>query len=90
MRRECLVLLLQAAADRGGTDLTVLSVTSTDNTTVHSARDAVLHLAVVLGQVVHIVGTGFLHITKGSRVNDVADLEALDGLRKENPMKKYL
>ena len=42
--------------------------------------DAVVHLEVKLGELVLLVGTGFLDITQRGGINDVTDNKTLDGL----------
>ena len=45
-----------------------------------SGLNAVVHLEVELGELVLLVSRGVLDITKGGRIDDITDNEALDGL----------
>lgn len=47
---------------------------------MHGGLDAVEHLEVQFGELVFLVGGGFLDITERRGVDDVADDESLDGL----------
>jgi hypothetical protein len=47
---------------------------------MHGGFDAVEHLEVQFGELVFLVGGGFLDITEGGGIDDVADNESLDGL----------
>lgn len=65
---------------RRSTDPAVSFGTATDNTLMDSGLNAVVHLEVELGELVLLVSRGVLDITKGGRIDDVTDNEALDGL----------
>ncbi len=47
---------------------------------MHGGFDAVEHLKVQFRELVFLVSGGFLDITEGRGINDVADNESLDGL----------
>eukprot|EP01135_Chromosphaera_perkinsii_P006893 Nk52_evm48s621 gene=Nk52_evmTU48s621 len=63
-----------------GSDLAINSRTITNNLRVNSARNAVVHLNVQLGQGIGIIDRSFHDITESSLFNNVTDQESLDGL----------
>lgn len=65
---------------RRGADTASLTGTTTNNTLMHSGFDAVEHLKVQFRELVFLVSGGFLDITEGRGIDDVADNESLDGL----------
>ena len=65
---------------RRSTDAASLTGVTTDNTLMDGCFDAVEHLEVQFGELVFLVGGGFLDITEGGGIDDVADNESLDGL----------
>ena len=65
---------------RRSADTASLTGTTTDNTLMHSGFDAVEHLQVQFRELVFLVSGGFLDITEGRGIDDVADNESLDGL----------
>jgi hypothetical protein len=75
-----LAVLVVADARRGSTVAAANARADTDNLAVNGARDAVLQLQVHLGDGVLRKDGGIRDVTNGSRLDHVADGEALDGL----------
>jgi len=65
---------------RRSADTASLTGATTNDTLMHSGFDAVEHLEVQFRELVFLVGGGFLDITEGGSINDVADNESLDSL----------
>ena len=65
---------------RGSADAAVSPGATTDDTLMDGGLNAVVHLEVKLGELVLLVGRGFLDITEGGGIDDVTNDEALDGL----------
>ena len=78
----CFVFVCLSASEswRRGSDAASLAGTTADDTLMHGGFDAVEHLEVQFGELVFLVGRGFLDITEGRGIDDVADNESLDGL----------
>ena len=65
---------------RGSADAVVSPGATTDDTLMDGGLNAVVHLEVKLGELVLLVGRGFLDITEGGGIDDVTNDESLDGL----------
>jgi hypothetical protein len=79
-RGSCLVFLLADEARRGSANSAALSGAHANYMGVNSTGDAVLHLVVDFGENVASDDALVLDIADSSALNDVADVEALDGL----------
>merc|ERR1719424_1048239 len=75
-----LLLDRAAAALRGVAVLAHDAVAAAHDAAVHGARNGELHLVVHLGQLVQLVRRRLLEVAHGRLVDDVANVEALDGL----------
>jgi hypothetical protein len=73
-------LFLGLESRRRGSDSTRNLGSTADNTLVDSGFDAVVHLEVKLWKLVLLVSAGFLNVSEGRRIDNVADNESANSL----------